>query len=76
MGYKNLNKKPTPRVVSVAKESIARLKRPHARIVRPHQWHITREGSTAEKKLQRGVSPDMTEGVVIAPTFNASHQSP
>ena len=42
--------------------------------IRPHQWHIARGGPTAEKKFQRGVSPDMTLGVVAAPIFNASHQ--
>ena len=74
MGYKNLNKAPAPCVISMAEECIARPRRPHAQIVRPHKWHIAKGGPTVEKKRQRGVSPDMTEGVVAALTFNASHQ--
>ena len=65
-----------PRVVSMAEEPIIVLRRPHTQIVRPHQWHIVRGGPTIEKKFWRGVSPDMTERVVAAPTFNASHQTP
>ena len=75
VGYKNLNKAPTPRVISIVEESIAKPRRPHARTIRPHQWHITRGGPTVEKKLWRGISVDMIEGVVAAPTFNASHQT-
>ena len=44
-------------------------------IVRPHQWYITKGGSPAEKKFRRGISSDMTEGVVAASAFNASHQT-
>ena len=51
MGYKNLNKALTPRVISIAEESIAKLRRPHACTVRPRQWHIARGGPTAAKKL-------------------------
>ena len=75
VGYKNLNKAPAPHVISMTEESIARPRRPHARTVRSHQWHIARGGPIAEKKLRRGVSPDMTEGVVTTSTFNASHQT-
>ena len=56
--------------------SIVKLRRPHARTVRPHQWHSAKEDPIAEKKLRRGVSPDMIEGMVAAPTFNAFHQPP
>ena len=75
MGYKNLNKAPAPHVISIAEESIAKSRRPHACTVRPRQWHIARGGPITEKKLRRGVSPDMTEGVIATPTFNASHQT-
>ena len=51
----------------MAEESIAKLRRPHARTIRPHQWHITRGGPTIKKKLRRGASPNMTEGLVAAP---------
>ena len=51
MGYKNLNKAPTPRVISIAEESIPKSRRPHACTVRPRQWHIARGGPTAAKKL-------------------------
>ena len=76
MGHKNLGKVLVPRVVSMAEESITEPRRPHARTVRPHQWHIARGGLTAEGKFLRGVGPDMIEGVVAAPTFNVSHQTP
>jgi len=59
----------------MAEESIAKPRRPHARTIRPHQWHIAKGGPTTEKKLRRGIGLDMTEGVVAAPTFNASHQT-
>ena len=75
VGYKNLNKALAPHVISMADESIAKPRRPHACTVRPHQWHIAIGGPTVEKKLRRGVNPDMTEGVVVAPMFNASHQT-
>jgi len=70
VGYKNLNKAPTLHVISMVEESITGPRRPHT----PHQWHIARGGPLAEKKFWRGVSPDMTEGVVAASTFNASYQ--
>ena len=75
VGYKNLNKALAPCVISMAKESIGMPRRPHARTVRPHQWHIARKGLTIKKKFQRGASPDTTEGVVAAFAFNASHQT-
>ena len=75
VGHKNLGKVPVPRVVSMAEEPIIVPRRPHAQTVRPHQKHINR-GPTAKKKFWRGVSTDMTEGVVAASTFNASHQTP
>ena len=75
MGYKNLNKALTPYVISMTEESIVKPRRPHARTVRPHQWHSAKEDPIAEKKLRRGVSPDMIEGMVAAPTFNAFHQT-
>ena len=59
----------------MAEESIAKPRRPHARTVRPHQWHNAKGDPIAEKKFQRAVSPDMTKGVVATPTFNASHQT-
>ena len=74
MGCKYLNKAPVPRVISMAEESTTKPKRPHTWIVRPHQLHIARRGPTAEKEFRRWVSPDMTERVVAAPTFNASYQ--
>ena len=76
MGYRNLNKAPVPCVISMAEESIAKSRRSHARTVRPYQWHIARGGLTAKRKLRRGVDLDMTEGVVVGPTFNASNQTP
>ena len=75
MGHKNLNKVLVPHVISMAEESIAKPKRLHARTVKPRQWHIARRGPTTEKKFRRGVSLDMTEGVVAIPIFNASHQT-
>ena len=75
MGYKNLNKALTSYVISMTEESIVKPRRPHARTVRPHQWHSAKEDPIAEKKLRRGVSPDMIEGMVAAPTFNAFHQT-
>ena len=63
-------------VISMAEESIAKPRRPRARTVRPHRWHIARGGPTVEKKLQGEISPDMTEREVAASTFNASHQTP
>ena len=74
MGCKYLNKAPVPCVISMAEESTTKPRRPHTWIVRPHQLHIARGGPTAEKEFQKGVSPDMTERVVAAPTFNASYQ--
>ena len=65
-----------PRVISIAEESITKPRRPRAWIVRPHQWNIARGGPATGKKYRRGVSLDMTKGVVAAPTFNASHQTP
>ena len=73
MGCKYLNKAPVPHIISMAKESTAKPKRPRAQTVRPHQWHIASRGPTAKKKFQKGVSPNMTERVVATPTFNASH---
>ena len=35
IGYKNLNKAPAPHVISIAEESIAKSRRPHAYTVRP-----------------------------------------
>ena len=75
MGYKNLSKALMPCVISMAEESIAKLRRPHAHTVRPHQWHNAKGDPIAKKKLRRGVSPDMIEGVVVASTFNAFHQT-
>ena len=60
----------------MVEESIAKPRRPHTQTVRPHQWHITRGDPTTEKKFWKGVSPNMTKGVVAAPAFNASHQTP
>ena len=54
MGHKNLNKVPMSRVVSMAKEFIIVLRRPHAWTVRPRQWHIAKGGPIVEKKFQRG----------------------
>ena len=76
MGYKNLSKAPVLCVISMAEESIAKLRRPLTQIVRPHQRHIARGGPITERKLQRGDGPNMTGGVVATPTFNASHQTP
>ena len=73
MEYKNLNKAPMPRVIFIAEEPIVKSRRPHARTVRPHQWHIARGDPTVEKKFRRRVRPNMTKGVVAAPTFNASY---
>ena len=64
-----------PCVVSMAEESIIMPRRPHAWTVRPRQWHITKRGPTVEKKLGKGISPDITGGMVATPTFNASHQT-
>ena len=75
MGYKNLNKALAPCVISMAKESIAKPRRPHVRTLRPCQRHIAKGGPIAEKRIQRGVSPDMTERVVVPPTFNALCQT-
>ena len=36
---------------------------------------IQQRGHTVEKEFWEGVSPDMTEGMVAATTFNASHQN-
>ena len=54
VGHKNLNKVPIPRVISMANESIIVPRRPHARAVRPRQWHITRGGYTVEKEFRGG----------------------
>ena len=54
MGQKNLNKIPVPHVVSMAEELVIVPRRPHARTVRPRQWHVTRGGHTIEKELQGG----------------------
>ena len=75
MGYKNLNKASAPRVISMAEESITKPRRPHARTVKPHQWHIASGSPTVEKKFRRGVSHNMIEGVVATLAFNASHQT-
>ena len=63
-----------PRVVSMADEYIIVLRRPHAWTVRPHQWHLLEEVIPQRKNFEEGVSPDMTEGMVAATTFNAFHQ--
>ena len=42
------------RVISMAEEPIIVPRRPHAQIVRPHQWHVTRGGHTVEKELRGG----------------------
>ena len=39
------------RVISMAKEPIIVPKRPHARTLRPRQWHIARGGPSVEKKF-------------------------
>ena len=65
-----------PCVISMAEKSIVKPRRPHVWTVRPHQWHIARGGPIAEKNFRRGVSPDMTERVVVTPTFNAFYQTP
>ena len=54
VGHKNSNKAPVPHVVSIAEEPIIVPRRPHARTIRPRQWHIARGGPTIEKKLWRG----------------------
>ena len=36
VGYKTLNNAPAPCVISMAEESITKLRRPHTRTVRPH----------------------------------------
>ena len=54
VGHKNLNKVLVSRVISMAEESIAKSRRPHARTLRPRQWHIARGGPTIEKKFWRG----------------------
>ena len=54
MGYKNLNKVFVPCVIPMAEEAIIAPKKSHARIVRPHQWHVTRGGHTVEKEFQGG----------------------
>ena len=43
-----------PHVVSMAKEPIIMSKKPHARIVRPRQWHSTIGGHIVEKEFRRG----------------------
>ena len=75
MGHNNSDKVPMPRVISMAEEPIILSRRPHAWIVRPCQWHITRGGLVVEKKFRRRVSPDMIGEMVVALTFNASHQT-
>ena len=52
--HKNLNKEPVPHVVSIADESIIVSSKPHARTVRPYQWHVTRGGHTVEKEFREG----------------------
>ena len=54
MGHRNLTKVLVPRVVSMAEESIIVPRRPHARTVRPHQWHVIRGSHTIKKELRRG----------------------
>ena len=75
VGHKNLGKVPTSYVVSMAEEPIIVPWRPHARTVRPRQWHIARGDLDVEKSFIEGASPDMTGGMVAASTFNASHQT-
>ena len=54
MRYENSNKIPVPRVMFMAEESIIVLRRPHARTVRPHQWHIIKGSHTVKKELRGG----------------------
>ena len=54
VGYRNLNKVITPRVIPMAKEAIIVPRRSHPQIVRPHQWHVTRGGHTIKKELRGG----------------------
>ena len=58
----------------MVEEATIILRRSHARTIRPHQWHVIKGGHIVEKELREGVSPDMIEGMVVATTFNASHQ--
>ena len=53
VGHKNLGKVHVPHVVSMVEEPIIMSRRPHARIVRPRQWHIARGGLIIEKKLRK-----------------------
>ena len=53
VGHENSNKVLVPHVVFMVEESIVVLRRPHARIVKPRQWHITRRGLIVEKKFRR-----------------------
>ena len=53
VGHKNLGKVHVPHVVSMVEEPIIMSRRPHARIVRPRQWHIARGGLVIEKKLRK-----------------------
>jgi len=64
-----------PRVISKTEEANAIPRRSHPRTVRPRQWHVTKGGPIVEKELQKGVSPNMTEMMVAASTFNASYQT-
>ena len=64
MGHNNSNKVPVPRVVSLAEGPIIVPRRPHARTVKPRQWHVIKGGPA-----------NMPGGMMAAPTFNTSHQT-
>ena len=54
VGHKNLNKVLVPHIVSMVEESIIVLRRPHAQTIKPHQWHVTKEGHTVGKEPRGG----------------------
>ena len=75
VGYRNLNKVIAPRVIPMAKRVIIVPRRTHPWTIRPRQWHITKGDHTIEKEFRKRISPDMTERMVDATKFNASHQT-
>ena len=75
MGHKNLNKVLVPHVISMAEESIIVPRRPHAWIEGHVNGTLPEEEIQWRKSFGGGVSLDMIERMVAAPTFNASHQT-
>ena len=54
VGYMNLNKVITPRVIPKAEVVNAVPRRSHPQTVRPRQWHVAKGGPTVEKELWKG----------------------